>query len=979
MKLIKVEAEGFKSFADKISLKFDGGVVGIVGPNGSGKSNINDAIKWVLGEQSSKALRGDTMEDVIFSGSKTEKPMNKCVVTLTFDNSDGEVSIPHKIFTISRVLERGKGSNTYYINDQVARFKDIRDIALESGISKSSLAIISQGTVSDIAQATPEQRRGIIEDAAGTSKYRARKVEALRKLEKTSETLDKVNAVVMELDKQLKPLEKQSEKAQIYIGKSNELKDIEVGLIVHDLLYFRETIDNLKTEIDGFQETKDDLSQKIQLDEQSLEDNLEYKKQLDAEVIELSTKLDQINELLHNLEVQFKNEEMKREMIISGKISVPTQDKIQAIKKELEVLSSQIKYLEEWSAKTQSDVSLKRKEIEAIEMQIAEKRMKENSAKTKLLKAKSKLDVLIDHKESKSNLFKGTKTVLDNASLFKNKMFGTVADLIQIPEQYISAMDSILQNAVQHIVVENSNDAVKIIEFLKNNDGGRATFIPLSSISEKEIKPEYLIKINNKPGYIGIASDLVSTKEKFSTLVKFLLGNVIVVEDIKIANEISHLVDKKYLVVSLDGDLIRPGGIMTGGTKQVSNILGIDNQIEQLNLIIPQLNQIVVQSNQDISKLENIKGEKQLLIDQITIEIVKNNEKLQQNKEKFSSLKIEFESSSKEKFDGTSIKSLDMELNDARSQKSILNATLKSKKEKLETLISSINQIQLNKKELERSLRLIVESYSDKANEKTKAEFYISEVSKRLSEHYQLTFEAAREQFKLKHDVEEARHIVSVLKTEISELGNVNLDAIQMYQEVKARHDEIFKDQQELEQAKRIIVEAIAEMDKIIIQRINNTMEIVNREFNLVFQEMFGGGEARIFLVDPNDPLESGVDIKAQPPGKLIQNLKLFSGGEKSLIAISLLFAIIKAKPLPLCILDEVEAALDEANVVRFAEFLQKLKKDTQFLVITHRHGTMSRVDSLFGATMQKRGVTSFFSVELAKAKELVEEFNNNQ
>ena len=976
MKLIKVEAEGFKSFADKISLSLDGGVVGIVGPNGSGKSNINDAIRWVLGEQSSKALRGDTMDDVIFSGSKTEKPMDKSVVTLTFDNSDGEVSIPHKIFTISRVLERGKGNNTYFINDQVVRFKDIRDIAYESGISKSSLAIISQGTVSDIAQATPEQRRGIIEDAAGTSKYKSKKVEALRKLEKTTETLDKVNTVVEELEKQLKPLEKQSEKAQIYIAKSNELKEVEVALLVNDLLHYKERVEILKNEIDGFQETKEDLEQKIQIDEQKLNDNLEYKKNLDEEVIELSKELDQINEKLQALEIQFKNEEMRREMIISGQISTASHERINALKKELESLSSQINHLESWKDKTSEELGIKRREIEKIEMQVAELRMRENSSKTKLMKAKSKLDVLNDYKDSKSNLFKGTKTVLDNGTLFKNKMFGTVADLISIPEKYILAMDSILQNAVQHIVVEDSETAVKIIEFLKDNNGGRATFIPLSSISSKEIKSEYLVKIRTHSGFIGIASDLVSIDPKFAVLVNFLLGNVIVVEDIKIANEISHLVDKKYLVVSLDGDLIRPGGIMTGGTKQNSNILGIENQIEQIKNIIPQLEEIVLLSSQDISKLESLKGERQSYIDQLTIEFVKNNEKLISIKEKVSSLKIDYESHSQEKFKESNIQSIDVELNNYRDKKSSLSATIKSKKDKLEQLTNVINQLQKSKKELEKSLRLIIESFSDKATEKTKADFYINDANKRLSEHYHLTFDSARENFKLTKSIEESRQIVSTLKTEISELGNVNLDAIQMYQEIKERHNDIYKDKVELEEAKRIINEAIAEMDKIIISRINNTMDIVNEEFNLVFKEMFGGGEARIFLLDPNDPLESGIDIKAQPPGKSIQNLKLFSGGEKSLIAISLLFAIIKAKPLPLCILDEVEAALDEANVVRFAEFLQKLKQDTQFIVITHRHGTMSRVDALFGATMQKRGVTSFFSVELAKAKELINSYN---
>ncbi|MGL5205344.1 MAG: AAA family ATPase, partial [Metamycoplasmataceae bacterium] len=303
MKLIKVEAKGFKSFADKVTLKFNGGVVGIVGPNGSGKSNINDAIKWVLGEQSSKALRGDNMEDIIFAGSRTEKEQNKCEVTLTFDNSQGKLSIPHKIFTISRVLERGNGTNSYYINDQIARYRDIREIALESGISKSSLAIISQGTVSDIAQATPEQRRGIIEDAAGTSKYKSKKIEALRKLEKTQESLERINTVVNELEKQLKPLEKQAAKAKIYLEKSRELKEVEVGLLVHDLTIFNAKLEELRSELIGVQETKEDLESKIKDQEISIEQNVDYKTNLEKEIRELNTDLEKINESLYNLEV----------------------------------------------------------------------------------------------------------------------------------------------------------------------------------------------------------------------------------------------------------------------------------------------------------------------------------------------------------------------------------------------------------------------------------------------------------------------------------------------------------------------------------------------------------------------------------------------------------------------------------------------------------------------------------------------------
>ncbi len=972
MKLIKVEAKGFKSFADKITLKFNGGVVGIVGPNGSGKSNINDAIKWVLGEQSFKALRGDNMEDIIFAGSRTEKEQSKCEVTLTFDNSEGKLSIPHKIFTISRVLERGKSGNTYYINDQIARYRDIREIALESGISKSSLAIISQGTVSDIAQATPEQRRGILEDAAGTSKYKSKKIEALRKLEKTQESLEKINTVVLELKKQLQPLEKQAAKAEIYLAKSKELKEVEVGLLVHDLSDFNLKLDSLRAELIGVQETKEDLESRIKDQEISIEQNLDYKVNLEKEIRELNADLEKINESLYNLEVRFKNEEQKRELIISGQIQVANSEKINAMESQLEIYSSEVQHFKKWGESSIQNVRNKKEEVNNIELNIATLRLKSNTMKTNLLKVKTKIDVLVDHKENKTNLFKGTKTIIDNKSLFKG-MQGTVSDIINVPEQYASAIESILQNALQHIVVDASETAIKMIEFLKANNGGRATFIPLSSINAKEIRTDYLLQINNKSGFIGVASELVSSDDKYSTLIKFLLGNTIIVEDIQSANTISHLVDKKYLIASLDGDLIRVGGIMTGGTKiNSSNLIGIEDQIRQLHEIIPGLTKSIDIANIEITKLENIKEEKQSLINELTIEIVKNNEKHDNVEKQFLDLKLDFETQSKKTFDADSFKSIDGSLNELKSSKGIVQATLRSKREKLELIDVSISRTTLSKQELEKSLRLIISNSSEKINEKTKAEFYVQEATKRLSEHYHLTFETAKENFIITMNLDDAREIVSRLKTEIDELGNVNLEAIKLYAEIKERHDDIFANQEELTEAKNIILEAISEMDKIIVSRISSTLELVNEEFNLVFQKMFGGGEARVFLVDPRDVLESGVDIQAQPPGKSVKNLKLFSGGEKALIAISLLFAIIKAKPLPLCILDEVEAALDESNVVRYAEFLQSLKENTQFIVITHRHGTMSRVDDLFGATMQKRGVTTFFSIELAKAKALV-------
>ncbi|MGL5521978.1 MAG: AAA family ATPase [Metamycoplasmataceae bacterium] len=976
MKLIKVEAKGFKSFADKVSLEFNGGVVGIVGPNGSGKSNINDAIKWVLGEQSSKALRGDNMEDVIFAGSRTEVEQNKATVTLTFDNSVGSISLPHKIFTISRVLERGKGANTYYINDEIVKYKDIREIALESGISKSSLAIISQGTVSDIAQSSPEQRRGIIEDAAGTSKYKSKKVESLRKLEKTDETLGKVETVIKELEKQLVPLENQSEKAKVYIEKSKKLKEYEISLIVNDLVDFKEKFDEAKNELEGYQETQEDLKRKIKEEETLIEDNVNYKFKIEQELNLENKRIEKINEDLHDLEVRFKNEEAKREMILNGNKIVGNKEKIEVMKDHLNVLSSKISYSKDWEQKTNEDIRARREEVNELEIKIAENRLKSNSSKAKFLKVKTKIDVLIDHKENKTNLFKGTKTVIENKSLFRG-LFGTVADVIKIPEKFIPAIESVLQNALQHIVVDESNTAIKIIEFLKNNNGGRATFIPLSSISEKDINHEYLMAINSQDGFISVASKLVQVEDKkFDVLISFLLGNVVVVEDIRSATRISELLDKRYMVVSLDGDLVRVGGVITGGTKVNSiNILGIDNQIKQLEEIAPQLEEIIIITEKEINRLENIKEEKQSFINEINIEVVKNKEKQLSLENEFNKLRLDFETLSDSKFDDDNFERIDLSLDNLSAEKKMIVASVRSKREKISNLTNVINSSTLNKKELEKSLRVIYENYSEKVNQKAKAEFFIETSTKRLLEVYQLTFESAREIYNPSIDIEKARVIVAELKTDIESLGNINIDAIKDYEELKKRYDEIDENYQELTNAKNIIVSAIAEMDKIIINKINKTMELVNVEFNNVFQKMFGGGEARVFLLDPKDPLESGVDIDARPPGKSIKNLKLFSGGEKALIAISLLFAIIKAKPLPLCILDEVEAALDESNVIRYANYLQELKKDTQFIVITHRYGTMSNVDTLFGATMQKRGVTSFFSVELAQAKDLVDQF----
>lgn len=973
MKLIKIEAHGFKSFADKISLNFDGGVVGIVGPNGSGKSNINDAIRWVLGEQSSKALRGDSMEDVIFAGSKKEKALEKAEVILTFDNSKGIPSIPQKKFTISRVLKRGKGSNEYFINGELARHKDIKEIAMESGISKSSLAIISQGTISNIAEASPEERRGVFEEAAGTSKYKARKIETLRKLEKTDEALEKVAAVVFELEKQIKPYKKQAEKARIFLEKTSELKKIEVSLLVNDLQFFGSQLKELQKDLQGVEETKKDLNSRIQTIDFSLEKSISFKKNVEKELQNLNLELEEINEKIKTIEINNSKMLQRREMLISGEIEATSEEKLAAMKTQIEDLNSKINAYKEFEKSTEKNIQDNILLIQNHENILSKLHLQENSIVNKISNLKSRIDFFKENHDKKTHLFKGTRVIVENASIFKGYK-GLVSELLEIHKEHSTAVNAILKNARQNIVVDNSETAVQAIQFLKNNNAGKATFIPLSSIKPKAIREDHELIIRGQRGFVGIASDLIKTKPEFIILNKFLLGNILITENIETANYISKLLDTRYMVVSLDGDVIYAGGVISGGTKQEQDsTVGLEEKIHEMETLLPELESTMTKIKSQIFEIKNQKVDKVNINNELRSTLFLTREKRSTTNDAFLALKLRYEDSTQESLELSSITNKGPEsVESLENDKATILATIRSKREKIIILNEDYNRFSVEKNELEKTLRQLNDDFSVKMTEKNKAELWIQSSQKRLSEHYHLTLEHAQEEFKLELEVETAREIVRNLKLEIEALGNVNLDSIAQLEEIETRHNKLKASQNELEEAKNIIVGAIAEMDKIIIKKIRQTVEMVNEEFKNVFQKMFGGGDAEITYTNPHNILETGINIMAQPPGKSVKNLKLFSGGEKALIAISLLFAIIKAKPIPLCILDEVEAALDEANVIRYAEFLQKLKDATQFIVITHRHGTMSRVDHLFGATMQKRGVTSFFSVELSKARELI-------
>ncbi|WP_373436580.1 AAA family ATPase [Metamycoplasma equirhinis] len=973
MKLIQVEAHGFKSFADKVALKFDGGVVAIIGPNGSGKSNINDAIRWVLGETSSKVLRGDNMEDVIFSGSKTEKEMNRAEVILTFDNRDRTCDIPHDYFTISRVLTRGKGSNEYYINGEVARQRDIKEIAMQSGISKSSLAIIGQGTISDIAEATPERRREIFEEASGTSMYRTRKIEAQRKLERTQEALDQIVVLVDELERQLKPLQRQAEKAKIYKQKTEQLKDVEVTLLVHDFMHYSQRLNELEQEAREYNIQREDLENRLKSYKQISDQKSLNNQSLEASIEKLRKRLDEINSEITNLEVRSARDSKRREMMINGEIEATPKEQAEALKLELNTIHTQIEGYKDFIDKKKNEIEILQNSTVSRATVISGIKRDIYNETEKLNKIKSKLDVILEMKSNKTNLAKGTKHIVENAHLFKGYK-ALVSEIISVPDRYAQAIETVLAGAIQHIVVDNSETAVKAINFLKDNNGGRATFIPLASIKEKSVYEQHIVVAQTQKGFLGIASEVVSTDQEFIVLKRFLLGNILVCDTIENANKLSQLLEKRYMVVTLEGDIIRVGGVMSGGqSNQNVSIFGVEEQVQQLEKLLPVFEANISKYNSELLKHEHEQEKEIALLSNYSLEKSNYQKDYDLATEKFDELRVKYESISKDIYESGTIVNIAREIQKLNIERSDLQALLTSQndlflssRKEFYSLTSKIN-------ETNAELNSLISSNSEKISEKAKAETIISQAKQRLSEQYNMLFETAQQLYNPEIDFEVARKLVNNLKQDIRELGHVNLDSIAQLEEVETRYNDVKKQEEEISSAKATIEEAIIEMDKIIVEKITNTVNLVNNEFKFVFSKMFGGGMAEIRYTDPDNILESGIDVIAQPPGKSIKNLKLFSGGEKALIAISLLFSILKAKPLPLCILDEVEAALDEANVIRFAEFLQNLKEDTQFIVITHRQGTMERVDKLYGATMQKRGVTTFFSVSLTDAKKLID------
>lgn len=970
MYLKNVEIIGFKSFANKTNISFMPDINGVVGPNGCGKSNIIDAIKWVLGEQSTKSLRASGMSDVIFSGSDAYKKLNFAEVSLTFDNSDRALALDFEEVEITRRIYRD-GESEYLINKSYTRLKDIVELLMDTGLGKDSLSIISQGAISDFAHSKPIERRAIFEEAAQVAKYKKKKIESLRKLEKTNENLIRINDILSEIEIQLEPLKRQSEKAKKYLEKKERLNSIEVSVIVFEVAYFEEKIESIKKEIELINLDILNEDSQLFLNENKLDQFKDKQKQINAEVESLQSNLLKQIDYISSLEKQKRDEYELLAKEMSFDDLKKLENKLDNLNIEINSINQHQNVLVEKLNSFKDDYGLLKSKYEDLKNNIV---IKQN---TKVNYQKQKA-ILEDIKDKKSNLFQGVKTIIE-AKNSLNGIVGLVSELFEVDELYQEAISKALQSSLQNVVVETSDDAKAAVKFLKNNQAGRATFIPLNIIKNKFIKEEDLFIIDSVEGYIDVATNLISFDPKYNSLFSHLLNTTIIVKDIDSALKVARAIKYSYRIISLDGEIISVGGMVTGGkTKnEKGNILTIKTDLERLDKQISEINETIKNDTQYLNDIEQDLNNIRNQINQKNISIAKNEEKLSNLEYSFNQGKSEYEKNSVNKYEFDSKKqekSLITLINDAVVEKDNIVFNLNSIRENQMEINREIDYLEKNIKINRHSLNELKNKLNDLNINSVSYEINHKNHLDRLANEYQLTIDSAKEQLVIELDKTLAKQEVEQLKRQIANLGTINLLAIEEYEKINERFDFLNNQKTDLDNARDELLKIINESDKLMIKKFDQTIKDINDQLPETFKKLFGGGHATLEYSDPSNILETGIEIIAKPPGKSVQSLTLFSGGEKALIALSVLFAILKARPVPVCILDEVEAALDQANVERFANFLHDFSGNTQFIVITHRPGTMEQCDVLYGVTMQEQGVSKLIGVQFEEAKILADE-----
>ena len=978
MYLKEIKAQGFKSFADKISIELSNNITGIVGPNGSGKSNVVDAVRWVLGEQSVKSLRGtDNMTDVIFQGSKSRNSQNVASVTLVFDNKDKYLNIAYDEVAIKRRVYRD-GTNEYFINNERCRLKDIIEIMLDTGIAKESFNIISQGKIEEILSNKPTDRRVIFEEAAGVLKYKKRKEEALRKLEKTNDNMSRVEDIIGELEIQVTPLKEQKEKALEYLDVKNSLENIEISLIAED-------IKTMSNEFEIKKERKEKLKNEI------LEMNIKNSGN-NAKLEELKNKLSKVNN-----EINIKNRMLLEQTTNVEKINSRKNILLERKKYEVEdtklhqsLIDNKEKLLklENDLVATDNEITLKNIRLtEVITKYKNQEKIIENIKNNKLKKdnelsyiykqninLKNRIDILRNNIETNGMLPVGVKKILGNPKL--SGIHNVVGNIIEVDNEFRLAIETALGANSNNIVVDNELHAKEAIEYLKNNKLGRATFYPMNIIKERNID---ISSIENMNGYIDVASNLVKYNPIYKNIISNQLGHIIICEDINSANYISRKINYKYRIVTIDGQVINVGGSMTGGAnvngkntislkyeleKQIKEQEKLENKIKNIE---EEINEIDCKLAEENDKLYLINKDK--IIEEETIN--RQNKVLEELNDLINDTKLQ-------------IGSINNMLNNSLSKEEdeIIKEYYKAEQEKellmqnIKKLNDDANNIRDELETFEHSIKNDNTVFNSKNRELNNIEIEINRYDVKLdnllntlSETYNMTYEKAISEYILEEDVTTSRNKVNNLKKRLKEIGMVNINAIEEYDRVNERYEFLTNQKEDLLKAKETLLEIIKEMDDVMKEEFTKTFRLIKENFILTFKELFKGGTATLELTDPENILETGIDIIASPPGKKLSNISLLSGGEKTFTAISLLFAILKSRPVPFCILDEVEAALDDANVNSFGLYLKNLQEKTQFILITHKKRTMEFVDTLYGITMQESGVSKLVSVKLEEVK----------
>lgn len=972
MFLKRIELQGFKSFADKSIISFDSDVVGIVGPNGCGKSNINDAIRWVLGEQSVKSLRGTSMSDVIFNGSTQRKPVNMAEVTLVFDNTRHALNVDFEEVEVTRRLHRNSGEADYLINKTPCRLKDIINLVMDTGLGRDSLSIISQGNISAFADAKPEDRRALFEEAAGVAKYKKRKMESLSKLNRTQENLARVEDIIMELERQVNPLKRQAKKANVYIEKKKELETIEVSVLVDEIERLSEHIEELQKKAFDLDTQRAMHETTIQVEDSKNTELRNEMYQLDREVNKLQdlyTKYAEESRLLETRKIEI-DEKRKYAMEFASNAEKA---------KELKIMMEEAHYEYEDRAKRlqdlQTDIALQKENSQKIEHEMSYSRQENEQANAILNRLTNRKDVLENLARQPFNHQQAIKAILDAKQSLPG-ILGVVSQLFTPHHNYETAISNALAGAMYHIVTTDEAAARHSISFLKRNQSGRATFLPLTVMKARYMSKEHRMLAENCAGFLGIASDFVDNEEQFDVLRDSLFGNVVIVDQLVNANEIAKVLRYNYKIVTLEGDIVNRGGSMTGGNnKNTSTPITIQKELTQVQQSlegqIMKVDTLRVQLAALQSKRDRLNEE----LVQLQISSAQLDPIVKTKWSKYDRLRADYEQIAPE--DDVALNEIMeddivVKLSNLHSQLDDVSSQTKSKRERRMKAGSEVERKENQIRQLRRELNVFQNEIREVEIEKAKAETKLDTSMERLSTTYEMTFEYAQSK-KIETDMVLARKRVVELRQEIASLGNVNLDAPKEYEEVSGRFEFLTKQRDDLLSAKDIIMSAIDEMDEIMIHQFKDMFDKINGELNDVFRSLFGGGKARLILVDPQDILNTGIDIDVQPPGKTVQNIRLFSGGEKSLIAICVLFSILKARTMPLCIFDEVEAALDQANVERFAKYIAQFRGESQFIVVTHRPGTMAQCDALYGVTMQQNGVSSLLKVKLQDAIHMVD------